>query len=259
MKSALKVLGIKSTAKEGAVGLEVFLQTLPELMGYDFSFRREDKDDQLHYELEGPEVDSLMAENPNMLESLSHISMRILRKTEGLANEAVEGEVATNFYVSFDANGFKEKKIQDLKDLAAKQRQKVLDNDGKPAYLPALSPAERKVIHTTLLELGDVMSESIGKGNFKRIRVRMKDDKGNHRSNGNNGGRGRNAPRTGGRGGKKNFSKNGGGQNRKPRNDGPDPDGNRVVPDEEYPKVDDNIGNRLAPGEDSPYYPSSDS
>jgi spoIIIJ-associated protein len=268
MKSALNLLGIKKEGESSSVGLDEFLQALPELLGYDIRFKKEERDGRPHYELEGSEVESLLAENPNLLEAFSHISMRIIRKGEGASNTPpVEGETGVNaFYVSFDAGGFKERKTLELKELAATQRQKVLDNGGKPAYISALSPGERKVIHTHLLELGDVMSESIGKGNFKRIRVRLKDDSplkrqrpaggGGERSQ-SNGDRGpRRGPRRNGgqgQGGRQEFG--GGRGNRAPANSGFEPNGNRVAKDEDT--IDDNIGNRLAPGEESPFFSSS--
>ncbi len=279
MKSALNLLGIKKEGDSSAVGLDEFLNVLPDLMGYDIRFKKEERDGRPHYELEGSEVETLLVDCPNLLEALSHVSMRIVRKGEGASNTPpTEGDAGMNaFYVSFDAGGFKERKTVELKDLAAAQRQKVLDNEGKPAYISALSPAERKVIHTHLLELGDVMSESIGKGNFKRIRVRLKDDsplkrqrpnhgeqraagggadRGPRRNGGGGNNRGPRGPGGGGqgpRGPRRDF--NNGGGNRGPNPMGGEANGNRVAKDDD--QMDDNIGNRLAPGEESPFFSSS--
>lgn len=274
MKSALNLLGIKKDGDVPAVGLEDFLQTLPGLMGYDIRFKKEEREGRPHYELEGSDVESLLADCPNILEAFSHISMRIVRKGEGASNTPqTEGEGMGAFFVSFDAGGFRDRKNVELRELAANQRQKVIDAGGKPAYISALSPAERKVIHTHLLELGDVVSESIGKGNFKRIRVRLKDDsphrrarpQGQGHSNGGGGGeRGErgNSNRRGGRGGR---NRNGGGagknfggpnhnNNRGPSGSpGSEVNGNRVAVDNDS-DVDDNIGNRLKPGEENPFY-----
>lgn len=264
MKSALNLLGIKKDGDTAAaVGLDDFLQTLPELMGYDISFKKEERDGRPHFEIIGSDVEELLQECPNILEALSHVSMRIVRKGEGASNTPQsEGgsEGMSAYFVSFDAGGFKDRKNAELKKLAAEQRQKVLDNGGKPAYISALSPAERKVIHTHLLELGDVVSESIGKGNFKRIRVRLKDDsplrKQRPQNNFGGGGERSQGPRRGGRGGNgRNRRKDFGAPNPN-RGPGREVDGNRLPSDLDS-DIDDNIGNRLAPGEESPFFSSS--
>ncbi len=172
---------------------------------------------------------------------------------------------------------------QELKDLAASQRQKVLDTGGKPAYIPALGPGERKVIHTHLADLGEVTSESIGRGNFKRIRIKLKEDstfrkpqeprpprqfgqggggqgQGQAREAGQGGGHGGRGPRGGRPGGHGGGQGGHGGRGRnqnqqRPRRDPGDVNGNVVhnnyVVNDNIP--DDNIGNRLAPGEENPF------
>jgi predicted RNA-binding protein Jag len=263
VKSALNLLGLNAQKKEGAEvsvestqRLEDFLNDLPGNLGMNIKFvRRNDKSDPgLHYDVEGEDSNDLLGQNCEVLDALSHICMRVLRKSEGLSNTPVT-EGIENYRVTFDAADFRSKKTQELKDMAAEHRQKVIDSGGKPSYIRALSPSDRKVIHTTLAELGEVTSESIGKGNFKRIRIKLKDDSqfkkepparnfnraegGAPNGNGQRGGR-RNNNR-GGRGGR-NFRKD----NRAPNRDY---NGNTDQAFEPSDNVDDNIGNRLRPGE----------
>jgi len=259
MKSALNLFGLKG--KEGVtdVGLEEFLNQLPEQMGYSVSFKRSEGDDKGYYfEVDGEEVDSFLGDSSDMLDALAHISMRVLRKTEGLAN-APTGESQDMLRVIFDSRGFRDKKTKELQEFAAAQRQKVIDSGGKPAYIPALGPSERKVVHTHLADLGEVLSESIGRGNFKRIRVRLKEDSTfrkpqEPRANGQM----QHAGGGGGRGPRGNNRSNGGGRGRGPRGGGqhqgqfvrPQHEGNHFVPVNEDSQMDDNIGNRLRPGEE---------
>ena len=288
VKSALKVFGIRSAKEVTGVDLEEFLKELPRLLCYDVSFKKEDKEGSAaHFEIVGNEAEDFLGKNSNMLETLSHISMRLLRKNAGVSNKPLgEDSEVKNFRVTFDSSGFRERKIQELKEMVVKAQKKVIVAGGKPSYLPALSPSERKVIHTYLAELGECTSESIGKGTFKRIRIKLLPNS-KHRSARPEGrpSRGDRNDRSGGdRGGRSNRGGEGrsgfSGGGRGPRRDRPsfpsdnqpngisfvsDPfgvsrsgpskrggevNGNIAVPDEVYPEIDDNIGNRMKPGED---------
>lgn len=285
MKSALNLFGIKKDTSTGAAaGLDEFLSGLPDQLGYDVRFTKTEKEGGLYYEVEGSEVDSFIGNSSEVLDALSHLAMRVQRKTEGLSNEPVSEESKESYRIVFDAQGFREKKSQELRDMAAEKRKHVMDSGGKPAYVPALSPSDRKVIHTALADLGDVVSESIGKGNFKRIRIRLKDEtkrtyvpkpneggevraQGQGNGNGNGGGgrgprgnggggRGRgpgNGPRGNGGGGRGPRGNNGGGrfQNDRHQGNGMEVNGNLAQPPmmEEEHVMDENIGNRLRPGE----------
>ncbi len=233
MKSALNLLGIKKDGATAGIGLDEFLTSLPEQLGYDVKFNRtEESAEGLHYEVTGEEADSLVKNSSEVLDALSHLAMRVQRKNEGVANEPVNDDTRPSFRIVFDSAGFRARKHEELRALADEKRQKVLETGGKPSYVSALSPSERKVIHTRLAELGDMVSESIGKGNFKRIRIRLKDESqktyrpendeagegngnrqrsaGNRQGGGGGGGRGR----RGGGGGGGNGGGNGGGRGR---------------------------------------------
>lgn len=280
MKSALNLLGIKKdgAASSEGISLDEFLTALPQHMGFDITFTKKDDGERgLYYEVEGSEVDSFLGESSEMLDALSHVGMRVLRKSEGIANApAAEGQEGPR--LTFDSKGFRERKAIELKEFASEQRQKVIDSGGKPAYIPALGPSERKIIHTHLSELGEVLSESIGRGNFKRIRVKLKEDSPHRRApepraegsegapvqrnaeggGGNNhggGGRGRRGGR--GRGGQQRGGRGGGqghGQARRGGGGGfrnHEANGNEIRTEADRSYVDDNIGNRLRPGEKS--------
>jgi hypothetical protein len=209
-------------------------------------------------------MDSFLGDNCEMLDALAHLSMRVLRRNEGLSN-APAAEGAEALRVTFDCAGFRDKKAQELRELASAQRDKVIESGGKPAYIRALGPSERKIIHTALADLGEVTSESIGRGNFKRIRVKLKDDSqfrrepearqprmdgegGGGQQRSANGGGGGGRGRRGGRGGRGRGPGQGGGN----YNNGGEVNGN-VARDERNYEVDapdDNIGNRLRPGEE---------
>ena len=227
VKSALNLFGIsKEEEVQGVVNLDEFLDGLPRVMGYDIQFDRHQKDDGSHHiEVKGEEVMSMLGENTQILDALAHISMRVLRKQEGLANKAIEeGTDLSKYRVTVDAEGFRDRHYEGLKKIAEDAREKVISNNGRPTYIPALSPSERRVIHTHLATLGEVTSESIGNGTYKRIRVKLINDTSRPVERGNANPRsGGNRPQGGGfrKGrGPRNFNNRGPNKNpRRPEND----------------------------------------
>jgi spoIIIJ-associated protein len=280
VKSALNLFGISKDdggSNTPSVGnLDEFLEGLPPLMGYDISFKRHQKDDGSHHiEVEGGDVTTLVGENTQILDAIAHISMRVLRKQEGLANKAVDdGTDLSKYRVTVDAEGFRDRHEEQLRKIAEDARTKVLENAGRPTYIPALSPSERRVIHTHLATLGEVTSESIGNGTFKRIRIKLISDTSrapsaehpprNQAPRSNGGGdrsRGPRSPGGGGgqggdfrkgRGPRSNFAGNRGpargpGPNRGPSEAIGPGDVRRARFADEYRSEDDNIGNKAAP------------
>jgi spoIIIJ-associated protein len=264
VKSALNLFGIsKEEEVQGVVNLDEFLEGLPRVMGYDIQFDRHQKDDGSHHiEVKGEEVMSMLGENTQILDALAHISMRVLRKQEGLANKAIEeGTDLSKYRVTVDAEGFRDRHYEGLKKIAEDAREKVISNNGRPTYIPALSPSERRVIHTHLATLGEVTSESIGNGTYKRIRVKLINDTSRPVERGSaNPLSGGNRPQGGGfrtGRGPRNFNNRGPNKNpRRPENDNVrraqfddhqnssgEINGNVAVSDE-VDDIDDNIGNR---------------
>jgi len=241
VKSALKVFGIKGandkSSKKGDVSLESFLSDLPEYLNHDIEFTSSLKEDgSTHVEVGGDEAEKFVGSNTAILDSLAHLSMRVKRKEEGATNKTLdEIEKPERLRVSFDCNGFREQKKEGLFVLAEKARQKVIDKDGKPAYLPPLSPSERKVVHTRLAELGEVTSESMGKGTFKRIKVKLINAKRKSQDS-------RPQKNHSGASSKKNSNKDFNSSDKNFNNK--EVDGNKVQAEESFNQIDDNIGNR---------------
>jgi predicted RNA-binding protein Jag len=266
MKSALKALGLKkdSGAPTDSMDLEQFLAEIAKLSGFDIEFNARSSDEGTVYEITGADSEEFLGDSSEMLEALAHISMRFQRRKAGVSNEPGQ-ENPAEYRISFDAGSFRERKVQELRDLAESKRLKVIEAGGKPSYINALGPAERKVIHTYITSTGDVVSESIGSGYFKRIRIRLKDDNraeagprqgggGQRRGNGGGGRGGR--PNRGGQGGSGRGPNGGGRRNNRAQggnNRGGEANGNVYRPEAEFSEVDDNVGNRLKPGEESAF------
>jgi spoIIIJ-associated protein len=69
-----------------------------------------------------------------------------------------------------DCNDFRAKENENLEAMIDKLKEKVLAQ-GKPVYVKALPPKERRVVHQFLARDERVRSKSIGDGHFKKIKI----------------------------------------------------------------------------------------
>lgn len=75
--------------------------------------------------------------------------------------------------LSVDVDGYKEKREVQLKAMAESFALQAISS-GQPVYLPLLSAADRRVIHVSLQDRSDVMSESEGEGENRRLVIKPK-------------------------------------------------------------------------------------
>jgi len=104
----------------------------------------------------------LIGEKGQTLFELQHIVKLMLRK-----------KIAEPFYLSLDINEYKKNKEEYLRDIAQTTADEVVLFK-KPKELPPMSGAERRIIHVALASREDVVSESIGEGQDRRVVIRLK-------------------------------------------------------------------------------------
>lgn len=125
--------------------------------------------------------DELTAQDGKILDSLQYLVRKIVVK-----------RVEERLRINLDVNGFRNRRLNDLK-VRAVELAALVKEDGKTQVLTSLNPSERRVIHIILQEDKDIRSRSVGDGLFKKILI-YKPGKGNrngrNRNNGN-GGRGK--------------------------------------------------------------------
>jgi len=103
---------------------------------------------------------ALIGEKGRTLAQLQHLLKAMLKK-----------EVEEDFYIDLDVNGYKEKKIKYLKELATSIADEVaLMREEK--VLPPMPAYERRVIHLELAERADVTTESIGKEPNRKVTIK---------------------------------------------------------------------------------------
>ena len=110
-------------------------------------------------EFSGEDRDRLVAEEGRALKAIEHILPRIVR---GMVGEALPCRV--------DCEDFQASREQELIELAKKTAEEV-GRSMKPRLLPPMSPADRRIVHVTLMEDPGVDTMSEGDGFIKRIKI----------------------------------------------------------------------------------------
>jgi spoIIIJ-associated protein len=160
---------------------------LVELMGFPSTLEVESVGQSVLCTLRGEFEENLTGVDGKVLDSLQYILRKIISR-----------KVPERLRISINVGDFREKRLEELKVRAVEMAAKVKE-DGKTQVLPALNPAERRVIHMILQEDKEIRSRSVGDGLFKKILI-YKPGKGNRPG-------GRKRPQTKGRQNKSGSSK----------------------------------------------------
>lgn len=127
---------------------EVEIEVLPE------------KDQTIPINLKTEEPQILIGEGGQTLAEIQHILKAILKRG-----------IKELFYINLDINGYKEKKMEYLKELARSVADEVALTK-KEKILAPMPAYERRLIHLELAERNDVSSESIGQEPERRVAIR---------------------------------------------------------------------------------------
>ena len=103
-------------------------------------------------ELSGPDSDLLLERGGELLRSLEHLALEMLR----LGREEHDR-------VSFDCRGFRAMRIQELR-LAADVAAERVRKSGAPYEFGPMSSRERRIVHLALRDQTDLRTESDGEG-----------------------------------------------------------------------------------------------
>lgn len=144
--------------------IEQILNGLIEKAGFEFSFDVEEVSGQENetYKVSfyGEDEDMLIQKDAMLLDALQLFVKRALQHhfSEQIVN------------VLFDCNDYRARENENLEAMIGKLKEKVLAQ-GKPVYVKALPPKERRVVHQFLAKDERVRSKSIGDGHYKKIKI----------------------------------------------------------------------------------------
>ena len=109
------------------------------------------------FEIEGDDSGLLIGRKGETLRSLQFmVRFLVSRKTGERAN------------LSVDVEGYDDRRRQSLSNLANRVAQRVIKT-GRSIELEPMNPRERRLVHITLSENGDVYTESSGTGEGRRV------------------------------------------------------------------------------------------
>ena len=113
----------------------------------------------LNVELAGPDAPMLTHRGGELLRSLEHIAIQILRL-----------DVREHDLVSFDALNFKALRAQEIQ-LSAETAAERVRTSGMPYSFPPSNSRERRMLHLAFKDMEDVESHSLGEGQERYLVV----------------------------------------------------------------------------------------
>jgi spoIIIJ-associated protein len=136
------------------------VEALLEVAGLELDAEVFQGEGQLEIELSGPGQQELIADRGSLLLAIQHLLPRTIR---GLAGRSVPCRV--------DSGNFHKMQEESLERLALKVAAEVKEEQ-RPRSLDPMNPAERRIVHLALADDDEIVTESQGRGFFKRVSVR---------------------------------------------------------------------------------------
>ena len=135
-----------------------FLKNLPEDTKYEISI----KEKCIYISITGSKIGNLIGYRGEALYALENI-------LKAIANKTSENKVI----VRLDIEGYKEKRIKTLEDLA-KRKAQIVEKTGKTIILEPMQAYERKIIHSFIQNNPNVETRSIGQEPHRKIVISKK-------------------------------------------------------------------------------------
>lgn len=146
---------------EACENAKEFLDGLIKDLGFDLSVTREWTDEGCLLNLSGDDAHFALAENGEMLDALEVLLFQIYGR-----------EIDREHRFIVDADGFRQTRKNELHAMARFAADQVRKN-GRPFTFGVLNSTERRIIHMTLKEEDDLITESVGDGRDRRLQVRL--------------------------------------------------------------------------------------
>lgn len=125
-------------------------------------FMERDGQDVLDVNIKTPEAQTLIGKQGLVLADAQLLLRKVIRKTTG-----------KEFYLILDIDNYKKNKEDYLRDVARSVADEVA-RTGREKELPFTSSFDRRVVHLELAERSDVMTESVGEGEERKVIVKPK-------------------------------------------------------------------------------------
>jgi len=163
IKASLKEI----TSENNEDKLEHAKKTLEEILvriNAGATVNAEDIGDKILLDINGDGSGLLIGRRGRTLDALQHIVDKIVNRSSEDRKRIV-----------IDTEGYRERRIESLKDLALKLGEKV-KKFGKPVSIPPLNAHDRRIIHMALQDDDQLVTRSKGNGPFRGMVVSAKKD-----------------------------------------------------------------------------------
>lgn len=147
--------------EEPSVVLERFLQGVIARIDPTLAVTVREAEDALEADITGENAARLAGRDGRTLGALEVLAYTVLAKTEGRSEQRVR----------IDIGGFRRRQADTLAKLAERLAVQVAKS-GEPHEMQPMPASERRILHITLKEHPDVMTESVGEGAGRRLIIR---------------------------------------------------------------------------------------
>ncbi len=172
---ALTTAPLRELLPEDASVEEFAVETLRQVLGHmgvQAAIEVNDVEDEEEAE-EAPLVLNIRSDDQGLLGLLIGRRGETLAALQLLVNLVVSKQTGHREHVVVDAEGYRARREANLRSMALRVANQVR-RSGQPIALEAMPPAERRIIHITLAETGDISTESTGEGDQRRVVVSLK-------------------------------------------------------------------------------------
>ena len=135
------------------------MEKMLELMGLAAQVSVSAEENRIVARLEGGNDEEIIGPEGQTLDSLQYLMRKIIGRR-------VDGKVL----FSVDVGSYREVRRDDLEELALKLAEEVRAT-GRTRSIPAMNPAERRIVHMKLQDDPTIRSRSVGDGQFKKILI----------------------------------------------------------------------------------------
>lgn len=141
---------------------EHLLNSIFENAGFELRAAADSSEVNCLLSIEGPDSTLLLSQGGELLDALQQI-----------LNQAFGRELPEGQRIICDANDYRASREAELRAMAQHAARQVRDTSSPFVFGP-MEAGERRVIHLTLADEEDLVTESIGEGNSRRLRVTLK-------------------------------------------------------------------------------------
>ena len=141
---------------------EALLNGLLESAGFDIQAAASESELGCLLSIEGPDSGLLLNQGGELLDALQHI-----------LNQAYGRDLPRGQRLICDANNYRAAREAELRAMAEHAARQVRSTSAAFVFGP-MDPSERRVIHLSLAAQEDLVTESVGEGSGRRLRVSLK-------------------------------------------------------------------------------------